>query len=302
MSTFTPPRPDAIFGFAECMPQARGLAAALGVACHEVAVRRFPDGESLVRVPAVSERPVLYRSLNDPNTKLIELLLAASVLRPAAAHLTLVAPYLAYMRQDKAFNPGEAVSQTVIGRALAPAFDSFLTVDPHLHRTPSLDAVFMGKPALALSAAPCIGAYLRAEGATADLLVFGPDEESEPIVAAVAAAAGCGFAVARKQRRGDRDVTITLPPQVTVVGRPVAIVDDVISSGATICTLAGLLRDAGASAIDVCATHALFHEPAANTMLAAGARRVVSCDTVIHPSNAIPLARHIAGALGPVFI
>ncbi len=83
------------------------------------------------------------RSLDRPNDKLIELLLAAEAARELGArHLTLVAPYLCYMRQDAAFRPGEAVSQRIDGRFLARSFDAVVTVDPHLHRTARLgDAV-----------------------------------------------------------------------------------------------------------------------------------------------------------------
>ncbi|MCZ4328253.1 ribose-phosphate pyrophosphokinase-like domain-containing protein, partial [Brachybacterium paraconglomeratum] len=81
----------------------------------------------------------LYRSLDQPNEKLVELLLAARTARTLGApHLTLVAPYLPYMRQDIAFSPGEAVSQRIVGPFLASLVDAVITVDPHLHRVASL--------------------------------------------------------------------------------------------------------------------------------------------------------------------
>lgn len=69
-----------------------------------------------MRVPAAAPVVILHRSLDDPDAKLVELLLAASAARELGARrVVLVAPYLAYMRQDQAFRAGEAVSQRVIG-------------------------------------------------------------------------------------------------------------------------------------------------------------------------------------------
>jgi ribose-phosphate pyrophosphokinase len=96
---------------------------------------RFPDGELKLRLPsALPSHVVVLRSLVNPNEKLVELLLVARTARSLGAQrLTLVAPYLAYMRQDIAFHPGEVVSQRVVGQFLASLFDAVITVDPHLH-------------------------------------------------------------------------------------------------------------------------------------------------------------------------
>lgn len=86
---------------------------------------------------------IFYCSLDKPNNKLIELFLAAAGARDMGARtVSLVAPYLCYMRQDKAFHCGEVVSQQVIGNLLAGYFDNVITVDAHLHRVHHLaDAV-----------------------------------------------------------------------------------------------------------------------------------------------------------------
>ncbi len=112
------------------------LAAAAGLSLGPIERHRFPDGELKLRLPTpLPARVVLLRSLHRPNEKLVELLLAARAARELGAmHLTLVAPYLAYMRQDVAFAPGEAVSQRIVGRWLADLFNAVVTIDPHLHR------------------------------------------------------------------------------------------------------------------------------------------------------------------------
>ena len=68
----------------------------------------------------------------------------------------LVAPYLAYMRQDSAFHAGEAISQRIVGEMFAKTFDRIVTVEAHLHRTATLQAVFPGIEADNLSAMPAV--------------------------------------------------------------------------------------------------------------------------------------------------
>ena len=291
-----------VYGFPESAEGARRLAEALGVPCHIAELHRFPDGESLVRLPQAADGPVdravVYRSLDRPNDKLIELTLAASVLRRhGATELCLVAPYMAYMRQDAIFRPGEPVSQTVVGDWLGRLFDRFVCVEPHLHRTHTLDEVFVGRPSTALSGAGAIAGCLRADGIPSDAVVVGPDEEAAPLVEAVASPLGLTPVVGRKERRGDRDVTVVLPDGAPLAGKPVVIVDDVISSGETIFSCARAARAAGAASIRVFGVHALFGADVSARFEAEGLGVPVSCDGVPHPSNALPLARLIADVL-----
>ncbi len=287
-----------VYGFPESADGARRLAEALNVSCHIAELHRFPDGESLVRLPEPVERAVVYRSLDRPNDKLVELTLAASVLRRhGATELCLVAPYMAYMRQDAVFRPGEPVSQAVVGDWLGRLFDRFVCVEPHLHRTHTLDEVFVGRPSICLSGAGAIAERLRAEGMAPDTVIVGPDEEAAPLVEAVAGPLGLTPLVGRKERRGDRDVTVTLPAGAPLAGRPVVIVDDVISSGETIFSCARAARAAGAASIRVFGVHALFDAAVGARFEAEGLGTPLSCDGVPHPSNALPLARLIADAL-----
>ena len=86
-----------------------------------------------------------------------------------AQKILLVAPYLAYMRQDIAFHPGEIVSQKIIGRFLSELVDGLITVDPHLHRISRLDEAFPGPYAIALSGAPMLAELIAKERSVAEL-------------------------------------------------------------------------------------------------------------------------------------
>lgn len=287
----------AVFAFAESALQAERLARACAIPLHAVEVRRFPDGESLVRVDGQARTAFLFRSLDDPNAKLVELLLAASALRDRGAErVILIAPYLAYMRQDMAFREGEAISQRVIGGLLASWFDGLVTVDPHLHRIASLAEVMPGIPALALAAAPVLIAALAPNLDPRTVLV-GPDSESRPWVENIARPLGLEVLVGCKERQGDRDVLLGVPGIEAVGGRPAIVVDDVVSSGTTLIACARLLRDAGASRVEAVVTHTLAGTDDLARMEAQGIERLRATDSITNPAGSLPLAAILAEAL-----
>lgn len=275
---------------------AKAVADEAALACAVIDRHRFPDGELRLRLPeALPSRVVLWRGLHQPNEKLVELLIAASAARALGAkHLTLVAPYLAYMRQDVAFRPGEAVSQRIVGGFLAGLFDAVITVDPHLHRVATLEEAIPVPDAIVLSGAPLLADHIAAH--RHDVLLMGPDEEALQWVAVAAQRHGWDHAVCRKTRHGDRDVDIELPA-LSVAGRAVVLIDDMASSGHTLVRAIELLRSAGAASVDVAVTHALFASDALARVQAAGAGAVWSTDCVAHATNAVSIVPAIAGAL-----
>lgn len=287
-----------IHAFPEAAAAAARLSGAAGIPFRDIAVHRFPDGESLIRVDSATETAIVYRSLDHPNEKLVELMLAASALRDAgASRLILVAPYMCYMRQDIAFYAGEAVSQKVIGELLDDLFDAIVTVDPHLHRTPDLAEVFPQAEAAAVSATSLLAAQLRADKVSGDTIVVGPDSESRQWVEAVAQPLGLDVLVGEKTRRGDRGVDIAMPAIANAKGRPAVIIDDVVSTGGTLIKCATLLKDAGAASVEVLAVHALWGPNEEAVLLAAGISRLRSTDSIPHSSNAIYLAPLLADFL-----
>lgn len=277
---------------------ARALGAAAGLPVQRIERHRFPDGElKLTLPPALSGDVQLLRSLHAPNEKLVEVILAARAARELGAReLTLVAPYLAYMRQDSAFHPGEVVSQKVIGRLIADLFDAVVTVDPHLHRIAQLsDAVPLAR-AVALSAAPLIGHFVAMRGRNP--MLVGPDAESAQWVHVAATHNSLPWTVCSKTRHGDREVDVELPHEA-ISGRDVVLVDDVASSGHTLAAAARALLAAGAARVDAVVTHAVLAAGAGATMKDAGICEFWSTDTVPHESNALSVVQLIADALTP---
>lgn len=281
------------------------VAGLLGARSAALDLHRFPDGESLVTLPPDLEGHdvLVLAGLRDADALALPLWFAAHTARELGARsVRLIAPYLAYMRQDRRFQPGQAVSAALFARFLEACFDSLVTVDPHLHRVTELQRLYR-MPTATVSAAPAVAQWITR--AVPDAVLIGPDTESTQWVDAIARRAGMPFQVLTKTRHGDRDVDVTLPDVGAIGRRTPVVVDDIVSSGHTVLETLDHLRRLGLPPPVVVAIHAVFSGDAYARLQAAGAARIVSTDTLPHPSNAISvapaLAEHVADqiASGP---
>lgn len=261
----------------------------------ELETRSFPDGETYLRfgTDPKDRHVVLVCTLDRPDGKALRLLFAAAAARDlGATRVGLVAPYLAYMRQDQRFRPGEAITSRTFARMISSHVDWLVAVDPHLHRYARLGEIYP-IPTLAVQSAPLLSDWIRANVDRPVLL--GPDMESEQWVSGVAVAIGAPWRVLRKTRHGDRNVEIAMPDLGIFAEHTPVLVDDIVSSGRTMLETAGRLREQRLRRPVVIAVHALFAEETYRE-LRTRAAAVVSTDSVAHPSNAIDLSPVIAKA------
>lgn len=276
---------------------AAALATQLGNEPGTVDSRRFPDGETYLRIhDAVEDRDVIVvAALRDPDPQALGLwYLAATARELGARRIGLVTPYLPYMRQDRRFEPGEAVTSGIFARFVCVQFDWLVTVDPHLHRYPSLSAIY-SIPCAVVASAPAIARWVQAN--VPSPVVVGPDSESEQWATDVAARVGCPAIVLEKTRLGDRRVEITVPDASTHAGRTPVLIDDIISSARTMAVATqSVLRAFGSAPVCV-GVHAVFSPDAPQALEAAGAGRVVTCNTLPHPTNAIDVMPDVAKAV-----
>jgi ribose-phosphate pyrophosphokinase len=276
---------------------AAGLAAKLQTEVGRMTVRRFPDGESYVRIetPVDGRNIVLACGLHDPDTMILALLFAASTARElGAARVGLVAPYLAYMRQDKRFNEGESITSVHFAKLISRYVDWLVTVDPHLHRRTSLDDIY-SVPSIVVHAAPLLAQWIRAH--VDSPVLIGPDSESEQWVSEVARGANAPWLVLEKIRRGDRDVSVSIPDLGALRGRTPVLVDDIISTARTMIAASRHLAGHGIAQPVCVGVHAVFAGDAHAELLAAGAGRVVTANTIPHSSNAIDVSGPLAEAM-----
>jgi ribose-phosphate pyrophosphokinase len=264
---------------------------------HDLLVRRFPDGESYVRLLTdVKDRDVIFVCMLDrPDDKILPLYFAASIARELGARrIGLVIPYLPYMRQDARFRDGEGITSAHFGRLVSGFCDWLVTVDPHLHRHHDLAEVYSVATTV-VHAAPEIAQWIAAN--VRDPIIVGPDSESEQWTAEVAKNAGCPYTVLQKTRRGDRDVEIAAPDLAGLPGRTPVLVDDIVSTGRTMIAAASHFRTLGAPPPICIAVHPLFSGDAYVALQAAGVDRIASCNTVTHSSNRIDVCGRVAAAV-----
>lgn len=285
-----------LLSFPDDRTLATEVASRIGARVGRLEWRHFPDGESLVAVDddVASADVVLFASLNDPDHKALPLSFAAQTARELGARsVGLVAPYLAYMRQDARFHAGEAISANAFAKFLDQSVDWLVTVDPHLHRIAALGDV-LRIPSTAVAAAPELANWIRNE--VARPMVIGPDIESAQWVTDVAHGAGVPYAVLRKNRRGDREVEVSFPDIERLRGYTPVLVDDIASTGRTLIAALEHLRRLQLPPAVCVVIHPIFAGDAWEALQRAGAGRIVSTDSIAHPSNAISLAEPIAAA------
>ncbi|MAD44244.1 MAG: phosphoribosylpyrophosphate synthetase [Oceanospirillaceae bacterium] len=265
--------------------------------------RHFPDGELYFNLPenVAGADVIVLCHLHQPSDKTLALWFMAHHLKDmGAARVGLVAPYLAYMRQDIRFQPGECLTSRYFADLINQSFDYLITVDPHLHRYKSLDEIYR-IPAFALHATDLIGDYLKTQ--VNNPLVVGPDEESEQWASEVAAVAGCDYLVLRKTRSGDRDVAIHIPDVQKYADHQPVLVDDIISTGRTMLRTAEELVQQGLKEPLCIGVHAVFsaggegQKPALQEMQEGPVAGIVTCNCIPHASNAIDISPLITPAL-----
>jgi len=259
------------------------LAEITNSALGELELRRFPDQETYVRIASdVAGKSVeLVCTLARPDPQLPGLLFAAYTARElGATSVGLIAPYLAYMRQDKRFSDGESVSSRHFARLLSGAFDRVVTVDPHLHRIHDLDEVFSIKTKV-VHAAPALADWITTH--VENPLIIGPDSESAQWVSDVAGRIGAPHLVLSKIRHGDRNVEVTAPGLENWTGYQPVLVDDIASSGHTMIEAARHFETTGFPKPICVVVHALFAGDAYEALKAVSSR-VVSTNTVPHAS------------------
>lgn len=270
------------------------LAEYLNAEIGESTIRQFPDGESYVKLNSnvKGKCVVLICTLNEPDDKLLPLYFLSQTAKDLGAHCTcLVAPYLAYMRQDKRFQTGEGITSTYFGKLISSFADSLTTIDPHLHRRSSLSEVYQ-IPNKVVHAAVHISQWIKTN--VKKPVLIGPDSESSQWVSEVAKNAGAPFTILQKIRHGDRDVEVSIPDVDKYKDHTPVLVDDIISTARTMIETVKHLKRAKMKSPVCIGVHAVFAANAYEELMNSGAALIVTCNTIPHKTNKIDLSDILA--------
>ncbi len=207
-------------------------------------------------------------------------LLADAARSSSADKITAVSPYLGYMRQDRKTRGREPVGTRVLIDQLASAgFNGIMTLDIH---APQAQGIFRG-PFDHL-----VAEDLLDDAMVEDLSQYDPDELV--VIAPDAGAAKLAQAHQRhldtdilhmaKQRRRDDPQKIERDENIPEVnGRVCLIFDDMIDTAGTLVSAAEALKNSGAKAIYVGASHGVFSGPALERLTDAPIDRLYVTDT-----------------------
>lgn len=275
---------------------AKKLARRLRLPYKPVRVGFFPDGELKMRIPPnVRDKDIIlvYSMQPNPDEVLIESLFAAGACRQLGAKtITLVMPYLGFMRQDKMFHPGEAVSNRIAAEMLGRV-NRLVTMDPHLHRISSLKQIFRVKTTT-LTANNILANHIRNHHH--DSIIIGPDEESSQWAAAIAKKARVPFVILKKKRYTAQKVRIKLTSDIPLERRNVVLVDDIISTGHTMIEPIKQLKRKKVKSVTCIAVHGVFALNALKKLRKLGAK-VESTNTIANKVAVIDVTEAFAKVL-----
>ncbi len=252
-------------------------------------IRDFPDGEIYTRVCGDVEGEnvtVIQSTINTRDVMCMFQLLDAC---DKADKINLVIPYFGYARQDRRFNPGEAVSAKVIAEKIAA--DRILTINIHNPRVMK----YFNSPCFNLDAAPLIGRYIRHLGLR-DPIVIGPDDGALELAKTIASQADIEYDVLDKVRIDSEKVEIQ-PKYVSVANRDVVIVDDIISTGGTIAEAAKILNLQSPHSVYVACIHPVLVGNAVVKIFRSGIMDFFSTDTIDRSVGKVSVSQLIVKAL-----
>jgi len=239
-----------VIGFADDAAILRIFAKRFGVRPLFAKTATYPAGEMALSGPAEpGKHMTVVANIKETPDSLFRVLLLAEALRAAGAkRLDLVAPWIAYGRQDRAVQAGEAPAGIVVARLLSSAFNKIVTLDAHSER---FQKAFGGKLANILPSTKLLMPIVR----TYDF-VAAPDRGANGRTQRIAKAARLPMIQFVKKHIG-RTVSVKAEGKMDVRGKCVLLIDDLVDSGATLIAAARVLRSAGAEHVDAFVTHAV---------------------------------------------
>ena len=294
-------QPPVLFSLFGSNHFAKAIHQALGYELGKITLHQFPDEETVIKIGSVVQDRlvIIIANVDHPNAKMLPLLFTAETARELGAKkIGLIMPYLPYMRQDKRFHPGEGITSRYIAALISSYFDGLMTIDPHLHRWHSLTDIY-SIPAKTLHATDSISTWIKMN--VPDAILIGPDTESAQWVSGIARNIDAPFLILEKVRKGDNLVETSMPNVELYQNHTPILVDDIISTAATMIETVYHLKSLKMKPPVCIGVHALFSGNAYDDLLKAGAKKIVTSNTIEHVSNGINLNDIIVQSIETMF-
>ncbi|MGP8049262.1 MAG: ribose-phosphate pyrophosphokinase [Desulfobaccales bacterium] len=259
-------------------PLAEKICNHLGIPLGQATVGRFSDGEIMAEFQENVRGKDVY--IMQPtampcNENLMELLVMLDALKRASSRcVTAVVPYFAYARQDRKTAPRTPISAKLVADLITTAgANRMLTMDLHSGQIQG----FFDIPVDHLYAAPVTLEYIR-KNFSPDVVVVSPDSGGVERARAFAKRLNTSLAIIDKRREATAIKAMTLIGNVW--GKEAIILDDMITSGATLTMAAELLIHHGVRAVHACVTHPVMSHPAVSNIQGSLVQSLAVTDTI----------------------
>ncbi len=270
-------------------PLAEHVARILGLKPCDATADLFPDGEIRVHIhQTVRKKSVFIIQPTSPpvNDHLMELLLTVDALRRASAGMICaVIPYFGYARQDRKKRGRVPISARLMANLLETArVDRVLTVELHAGQIQG----FFNVPVDHLRTDMVFTAHLSTQHPDwlNNLVVVSPDLGGVWRARRLTKELRAHMAIVEKHRQdSDEEAPEMMQVIGDVQGRDVLLVDDILSTGSTLCDAAGTLAEAGARSLYAACTHGLFAGPALELVEKSALHKVLVTDTIHHEAG-----------------
>jgi ribose-phosphate pyrophosphokinase len=258
------------------------IADQLNIELGDVQLETFANGETYCRYRESIRGADVFivqscygRPTNDYLWELLTMIQAAKL--ASANRITAVVPWYPYSRQDKKSSPREPITAKLLADVLeAAGVDRVLTMDLHAGQIQG----FFRIPVDHMVAVPMFAQHIRDYlGSEVERVAVAPDTGRAKLAGKFAEMIGGGLVVLNKERPGHNQARVT-GVIGDVAGKVAVMTDDILDTAGTLCAGAEALREAGATKVYACATHALFNDPAFERIADSAFERVIVTDTV----------------------
>jgi len=273
------------------------VSAMLGAPLIDGQVGRYSDGEIRIKVDESVRDSVcfvLQSTCSPVNENLMELLLLIDAMRRASVYsISVVLPYYGYARQDKKLAPREPISARLVANLIETAGATrVLGMDLHSNALQG----FFNIPVDHLTAANVLCDYIYSDGWAdqSDCVVVSPDVGGVERAYHVADRLHLPIAIIAK-RRPAPNVAEVIEVVGDVRGKRAILFDDMVDTAGSIRIGAQRLKDEGAAAVRVYATHGIFSGDAVKNILDSPIEKVTVTNTIpSRPETQIEKIRYIS--------
>lgn len=277
---------------------ARSISHNLNVKIIEPELKIFFDGESKLRIPSVNNKDcIIVQSLYPPPDRhIIQLLMIIhKCKKDHASKITVIIPYMAYARQDKAFLDGEIISIAVLAQVIENfGVDEVITVDIHQEVSLSYFSIKIKN----ISAIPLLADYIKNNVTIEKSFIISPDaggiKRAEKFAQLLELPILC---LKKKRDRKTGFVSIDENIGMKVDGMNAILIDDMISTGGSIVKACEVLKKQKIGNIIVFCTHAILVDNAFDKIINSGVKEIISTNSIPSICSKVDLSRILSDAL-----